>query len=145
MWRAYLNLVSGSDDLFNMGGGSRDLWIYSQLFTSVKWSQGSWSTLELWAVLRDEALTLWDLGHLWGFSIRSELTSGCPVCMGELVTVGGDPTCLVSGTNLDSLFSTICVWGEAQTLGTILYLEEHSKFPTTSWHFQNSWQNWILI
>ena len=40
--------------------------------------------------------------------------------MGEVVALGGDPTCLVSGTNSDSLFSTICVWGEAQTLGTIL-------------------------
>ena len=91
------------------------------------WSQGSISTLNLWAVLRDGVLTLWVQGHLWGFSVRSELTSGCPVGVEELVPAGRDPTYLVSGTNSDSLFSTICVW--ATDTGNYIMLSWVLKIP----------------
>ena len=69
------------------------------------------------------------------------MTPGYPVGMGELVAVGGDPTCLVFGTNSDSLFYTICVWGEAQGLGTILCWAEHLKPLTMVGGIQRWWRN----
>ena len=55
---------------------------------------------------------LWDLGHLCGFSVRSELTPRCPVGLRELGTVG-DPACLESGTNpkLTLLYHLCLLWG----------------------------------
>ena len=47
--------------------------------------------------------------------------------VGELVPVGRDPTYLVSGTNSDSLFSTICVW--ASDTGDYIMLSRVLKTP----------------
>ena len=37
----------------------------------------------MWATLREGVLTLWLLGHLCGFSVRSQLTLECPVGVGN--------------------------------------------------------------
>lgn len=71
---------------------------------------------------------LWDLGHLCGFSVRSELTPRCPVVLRELGTVSGDPACLESGTNLNWLFSTICVYYEGQAL-RLYYVGQSTQNP----------------
>ena len=49
------------------------------------------STLEVWVKLREPDPTLWGLGHLCRFNVRSELTPGYPLGIGELVAVGRDP------------------------------------------------------
>ena len=41
--------------------------------------------------LREPDPTGWGLGHLCRFNVRSELTPGYPLGIGELVAVGRDP------------------------------------------------------
>ena len=74
--------------------------------------------LEVWAVLKDGALTMWGLDHLCRFSVKSEYTAGCPVDVGELDAVGRYPTCLLSETK--PRLTSICVSGEIQGKGTII-------------------------
>ena len=58
-----------------MGGGLWNLRVNSQLVTVVSDCRTCDQHLKVWAVLRDPALTLWVLRYLYGFSVRSELTS----------------------------------------------------------------------
>ena len=66
------------------------------------------STLEVWVKLREPAPTLWGLGLLCRFNVRSELTPGCPVGIGELVAVGRDTHVRVRDkTQTDSFLSLV--------------------------------------
>ena len=58
-----------------MGGGLWNLWVNSLLVTGVSDCRTCDQHLRVWAVLRDPAHTLWFLRYLYGFSVRSELTS----------------------------------------------------------------------
>ena len=60
-----------------------NLRIYSQSVTQVSDSRNCDQHLREWAILRDGALILWCLGHLCRFSVRSKLTLGCPVGVGN--------------------------------------------------------------
>ena len=80
---AFLSSLNISNKLLNMGGGSWNLRIYSQSVTHVSDSGNFDQHLRVWAILRDGALILWCLGRLCGFSVRSQLTLGCPVGVGN--------------------------------------------------------------
>ena len=111
-----------------MGFGSKNIWINCQLVTGVSDpSQGSWSTLEVWADLKYEAVMLWDLGHLCRFSVKSEQTAGCPVGVGELVAFGRDPACLLSGTKprLTVFFHLCLEWDSGA-----VYVEQNTQNPS---------------
>ena len=54
-------------------------------------------------------------------------------------------TCLVSGTKCRLIFSTICVWGEAQGQGKVLCWTKNSEPLPSSLQLQNSWRRGYLI
>ena len=78
-----------------------------------KWPQDLWSTLEVWAVLREGALTVW----VWvpSADLVSEVNwlLDAQGGVGEPVAVGRDPACLESGTTprLTLPYHLCMVWG----------------------------------
>ena len=119
-----------------MGDGSRDLWIYSQLFTSVSDPRahdqhlkcGPFSGMQssprgVWVTsvaLVSQVSWLRDVQWVWG----------------NLLLLAETPHVWSQGQIQDSLFPTICVWCEAQGQGTILSLAEHLEPLSTSQHFR---------
>ena len=127
-----------------MGDGSRDLWIYSQLFTSVSDSRAHDQHLKCEPFSGRQSSPC----GVWVTSV--DLVSQMNVLLdvqwvwGNLLLLAETPHVWNQGQISDTLFSTICVWCEAQGQGTILFWAEHSEPLSTSQHFQNSWQNQVL-
>ena len=69
----------------------------------------------------------------------------CPVGVGNWLLLTEIPHVWYEGQNPDSLFSTICVWGEAQGQGNILCWTEQTEPLPRSLQFQNSWRKSYLI
>ena len=68
------------------------------------------------------------------------MPSGC----GKLVATGRDSHVWCQGQNSDSLFSTICVWSEAQWQDDIM-LNRALRTLSQFLQFQNSWRKSYLV
>ena len=143
--RAFLSSVSGSNKLLNLRSESSKLSVYRQLVTHESdprtcdqhlkcgpSSEREPSPCGVWVPSADLVSEVdWLLDAQW-------------VLENQLLLVETQNV-WSQGQHPDSHFPIICVWYEGQDPETILCGAEHSEPPPRSLHFQNSWQNHVLV